>query len=164
MKLIPLSRGLFCKVDDADYEFLMQWKWYAQPATGGGYYATRNLVIGSKRRTLHLHRLLVGSVEGLQVDHINRDKLDNQRGNLRLATPSQNQANRKVRSSVTSGFKGVHKFKNGRGFMAQITIARAHKCLGYFSHPEDAARAYDRAATTAHGAFAFLNFPLDAPL
>ncbi|MFA5378694.1 MAG: HNH endonuclease [Dehalococcoidia bacterium] len=82
MKRIPLTRGQYALVDDDDYEWLRQWDWYAEPKSAK-FYAARS----ENRHKVYMHRELC---EGMMVDHIDGDSLNNQRGNLRAATPQQN--------------------------------------------------------------------------
>jgi hypothetical protein len=95
------------------------------------------------------------------VDHINRDKLDDRWCNLRLATRSQNSANVALRPNSTSGFIGVTFDKARDKWRAQIRIAGRKVNLGRFASAEEAARAYDAAALKEFGEFAELNFGSD---
>jgi hypothetical protein len=92
------------------------------------------------------------------VDHRNRNGLDNQRHNLRVATHTQNRVNSGPRSDNRSGFKGVSFCKARNKWQAGLNSKRKYKFLGYFVSPEEAARAYDAAAKSLWGEFAFLNF------
>lgn len=98
-------------------------------------------------------------VPGETVDHINGNALDNRRSNLRVATPIQQQYNRKVSSLSKTGFKGVS-FEYGK-YRARIRKDGEHISIGMFDTPEDAARAYDGAAHELFGEFARLNLPED---
>jgi len=91
------------------------------------------------------------------IDHINQNKLNNRRNNLRVCSRSENGANRSIPKTNTSGYKGVYRIKNK--WMAQIGIKNKSIYLGCFDEKVDAAIAYDTAATKAFGAFARLNFP-----
>lgn len=82
--------------------------------------------------------------------------LDNRRANLRLATKSQNQMNRRIQRNNTSGFKGVHLFKRTGKFRAYIMVQGKEKHLGYFATAEEAHVAYVKAAVEIHGEFAQL--------
>lgn len=154
---IPLNRGRVALVDEADYEWLSQWRWtFAGEPTGGGY-AVRGCDVGGARRTLLMHRAILSPEPGLQVDHINGDGLDNRRANLRPCTASQNCQNRAVKKGTRSGFKGVTKYN--RYWRAAIRAEGRTRYIGYYATPEEAARAYDEAAMRLHGEFARLNFP-----
>jgi hypothetical protein len=105
---------------------------------------------------IYLHTFLTGWP---LVDHANGNGLDNRRSNLRLATGTQNNANRRLASNSTSGFKGVNLYKRTGRWRAHIAIHRQQKHLGYFRTAEEAARAYDIAALALFGEFALINFP-----
>lgn len=112
----------------------------------------RNYAIGGINRKMHLlHRVVLGAVKGQNVDHINRDKLDNRRENLRFVTRSQNSINR----SNKNQFRGVRN-EDGR-WRASIGVNRKCIKLGTFKTAEEAALAYNEAAKKFHGEFAVLN-------
>ena len=151
---IELTRGLVTFVDDADYEWLSQWSWCA---TSEGYAkrGTRNRRLGTQSIIL-MHRFIMGAPEGTEVDHEDRNPLNNQRHNLRLATGRQNRQNTGIKSNNTSGYKGVYWAKDRNKWRAKI-IAGKQIGLGQFDNPEDAARAYNEAALVYFGDFASLN-------
>lgn len=158
MKRIPLTKGAFALVDDKDYDELSRHRWHLS-STG---YACRSVhIIGTRRhKTVWLHRLLLEVRNStILVDHINQDKLDNRRANLRICTKAQNGSNRGMTRANTSGFKGVtkHPGKGCKGWIAQVRAGGKNYYLGYFPTPELAALAYDRAAVLHFGAFAQLN-------
>jgi len=101
-----------------------------------------------------LHRLILGEPDSL-VDHVSGDGLDNRRANLRLCTQSQNMRNR--RAYGRSKYLGVAFDKDARKRPWSVTIGRAR--VGRFLTEEEAALAYDEAASKQYGAFARLNFP-----
>ncbi len=160
MKMIPLTRGLFALVDDEDFEFLSQWNWYALTCRDS-FYAARNgwTTRGEPRGAVLMHRVLLPGA--VQVDHKNRNKLDNQKANLRPATVSTNSQNRPLYRSNTSGYKGVTFHKPTQTWKARISKdgRRWYVGGGYFDSAEEAGRAYDEAAKQLFGEFACLNFP-----
>ena len=170
MREIELTQGQKALVDDEDYEFISQWKWYAQwhPKLHG-YYAARHTRVaehgpGGKQRTINMHRVVAErmglEIAGLFVDHIDRKAtLDNRRGNLRVATNSQSAMNQSPQRGRTSDFKGVSWHEAHGKWQTAIKINGKRKFLGYFVLESDAARAYDAAAARLHGEFAVLNFP-----
>ena len=109
----------------------------------------------------YLHRRIVSRMmesplpEGMFVDHIDGNPLNNRRGNLRLVTKQQNAANARSRGGK-SKYRGVHQQKSGR-WAAQISKAKYRLCLGTYDTEEEAAAAYDEAAKSIHGEFARLN-------
>ena len=109
---------------------------------------------------LFLHRVILGlgKEDREYVDHINHNKCDNRRENLRFCSCSQNQYNQKVRITSKTGYKGVC-WDSGRGkFMANIQANLKNKYLGHFDNADMAALAYNAAAEKLHGEFALLNF------
>lgn len=152
---IPLTQGKFALVSDEDFHRLARWRWQYH-STG---YAARRTSVAEGRKTIFMHHLIIERRDGLVTDHINGDKLDNRRSNLRLATPAENCRNRGIASATRWGFKGVFKQPRGKGWMARIKAQGKLIHLGTHPTPEDAARAYDRAALEHYGEFARLNFP-----
>ena len=126
-------------------------------------YLGRNIKIDGKPCLCLLHRMIMERIAGrplLQdelVDHWDRDTLNNTRKNLRIATRSQNQQNRKVNSNSTSGYKGVSYAKLRGQWLARINIHGRQKSLGYFDTAEMAAFIYNQSALKHFGEFANLN-------
>jgi hypothetical protein len=154
MKLIPLTQGKFAQVDDWNYDWLMKWKWQAHKDRYT-YYAVRSSWIEGKRCRIAIHREILNAQKGIKVDHQDRDGLNCLENNIRLATNSENGANR-VKFSGKSKFKGVD-FHNGK-VRARICINGKSIHIGYFPLEEAAAMAYDKKALELFGIFANLNF------
>jgi hypothetical protein len=95
-----------------------------------------------------------------QIDHIDGNKFNHNPLNLRLVSDSQNRANAPKRNQHTSSrFKGVCRNKRSetKPWMAYIDWQKKRKYLGTFATEEEAAMAYNRAASELHGSYAFLN-------
>lgn len=147
VKKIPLNQYDFTIVDNYDYDYLMQWDWCYHNG-----YATRGYP------TVGMHRIILqrmGFRSFAKSDHINRNKLDNRRCNLRPATDSQNSCNQGIQKNNTSGYKGVH-WSYGK-WRAVIGVNGKKIYLGSYNDPKEAARAYNKAALKYHGEFAVLN-------
>ena len=149
MKEIQLSKGKITLVDDEDYQYLNQWKWYSYKI-GNSYYS--HAVI--KYKTVIMHRLIMNCPTNLVIDHIDHDGLNNQKSNLRICTQRQNTVNRMPFGK--SKYKGV--YFDGNRIRAIINYNNKKRYLGSFKNEMDAAKAYDEAAKKHHGEFAYLNF------
>lgn len=154
MKEIQLSQGKVALVDDADYEWLNQWKWNAC-RYGKTFYASRIDKSTGVKKKVYMHRLILGLTDkSVLSDHKDRNGLNNQRNNLRASSRSENAMNMGVRSGGTTGVKGVC-FDKGKGkFMAHITVNYKFKFLGYFPDIESAAEARRIAKERVFGEFA----------
>ncbi len=163
MKLIPLSRGLFAQVDDADFDFLNQWRWSIGVTPLGTMYAQRiqylkgDTKLNRKKLHLKMHRLIMQTPKGMETDHIDNNSLNNQRHNLRVCTSVQNMMNRGPTSVNTTGYKGVAWKKREKMYWASIRGNGKRISLGYFKEKIPAALAYNEAAKKYHGEFAWLN-------
>jgi hypothetical protein len=151
MKTIKLTNGEIAMVDDIDYDELNKWRW----SISGGY-ALRRI---SRVQVISMHRDILMPKDDKRVDHINGNKLDNQRHNLRIATHSQNMQNF-VNPKNTSGFRGVSYNVRLDSYQAEIRCDGKRKYLGVFKKPENAARAYDKAALELFGPNALTNIRL----
>lgn len=163
MKEIPLTQGKVALVDDEDYEYLNQFKWFAHNQRGCWYAKRNDRSSKGKRVMVAMHRLLLSVPLGFVTDHANGNGLDNRRGNLRVATYSGNARNSKKRAINKSGYKGVVFHKAARQWVAAISAGDKTYHLGLFRTALDAAHAYDFKARELFGDFARLNFPDEAP-
>ena len=157
MKLIPLTRGYSAIVDDADYEWLSRWNWYAdvRPHT---VYVARNARKRSGGKKVRMQRQILGAKPKELTDHINGNGLDNRRSNLRVCSHVQSVRNRRLPKNNTSGYLGVSFDKRSGRWRATIIIESSkYLALGTFCDPLEAARTYDKAAIRYHGEFATTN-------
>lgn len=153
MKEIPLTQGKVTLVDDEDYDYLNQFRWFAHK-NDYTYYATRNIKLNNGKRTiLRMQNVIKQAYNGFIIDHIDHDGLNNQRCNLRICTPRQNMMNKNPKHK----YLGVRLLRN-KYISAQITAQGKYIHLGYFKTEESAARAYDNAAKKYFKEFANLNF------
>lgn len=150
MKIIKLTKGKQAIVDDEHYDLLNQWKWCYN-----GDYAYRQ----ENNKGILMHRFLLNAKKGEFCDHINRDKLDNRKLNIRICSKAENQQNQPVRSDSSTGYKGVTPWPRGkvRRWKAYIGINNRVNSLGYYETKEEAAYVYDQAALQLYGDYASLN-------
>lgn len=165
MKIIYLSgkdSQKFCKVDDEDYQKLSQYKWYLSHKS----YANRNRKIIDGKKDIEpigMHTFILGKKDGLVIDHINEDKLDNQKSNLRYISNTENIRRRGADKRSTTGYKGVYRFKSKNlksttiRYLSHIRVDGRLICLGYFKDKKEAALAYNKASKKYHGDFGFQN-------
>ena len=164
MKTIYSNKWHEILVCDSDYELFKHMKWnvdyrgYARAYKGqkkdnGKWYT----------KTLHMHRMFYKSDNNTVIDHINRNRLDNRRCNLRLVSKSQNALNSDRLNRWKSGLYGVtiRPRKNKIKWVAAITYKDESLYIGIFDTKEEAARAYDKKCLELRGEFAVLNFPDD---
>jgi len=157
MKKIPLTQGKFTLVDDDDYDYLSQWKWYAT-LIDGTFYAERNGKLGEPTK-IKMHRVILGTEKGFLVDHRDGDGLNNRKDNIRSCTHTENARNRRLQYNSFSGYKGVSWHKKSKKWRSRITVDGKLIRLGSFFCLIKAAKAYDKAAKKYHGKFANINFP-----
>jgi hypothetical protein len=146
--IIWLTQGKYAIVDNEDSKYLSQCNWHFNAG-----YAVRQ-VKGDK---VLMHRVVSTTPIGFSTDHINRNKLDNRRNNLRVCSHAQNTRNRGLSPTNTSGFKGVTWCKDSSKWRAHIKLNGKKLHLGLYKDSIDAAMAYDQAALELFGEFAKTN-------
>lgn len=156
VKGIELTRGYSAIVDDADYEWLNQWKWHVMVDTRHNVATAARSVHGAEmvrngKNRIYMHRFIMDCPTDMEIDHINGNTLDNRRSNLRIVTRSENLRNRRVFKNNKCGFKGVQLDTSGKW---QVVIR-----YGAYETAKEAAAEFDRVITFIYGEFAKLNFP-----
>lgn len=137
-------------VSDCDYGGLSEHNWQAMK--------DGNIYTRIDGRVALMHRLILNAPESLEVDHINGNRHDNRRENIRLCNSSQNKCNRGPRKDNKSGFKGVSWHKQNDNWTVRIKVPMGkYLSLGSFDDKVLAAEAYNQAARELHGEFAFIN-------
>jgi hypothetical protein len=154
MELV-LSNGMKVLYDEVDHDAVMRVKWYAVRSKRTYYAETARYFI-SGRRVRGMHHLIMQPPQGMVVDHVNGNGLDNRRANLRICTPNQNRRNTRSYTG-SSRYKGVAFHKRDRRWAAHICANGRDIWLGYHKTEEGAALAYNAAAVRYHGNFAALN-------
>lgn len=145
MKEIHLTQGKVALVDDADYEWLMQWKWYAQKNRRTYYAVRRTVSLNGVHETILMHRQILGLSFGdpREGDHREHDGLDNRRLNLRIVNHRQNQWNQ--RKAHRSRFPGVRWNKYHEKWQVCPNIHGKERFIGYFVEERTASEAYQNA-------------------
>lgn len=152
-KIIPLGgkygKGKFAIIDEEDYNIISKYGWFYHPNnwpdTKEGYAcATKRENITNKPKTLRMHKLILNCPKGMEIDHINRNKLDNRKCNLRICTKSENRHNVGVRSNSTSGIKGISFHKLTNKWQARIQINKKRITIGLFDNKNIALQEYKK--------------------
>jgi hypothetical protein len=153
-KSISLTRGKCAFVDNEDFEWLSKIKWRC---TDRGY-AIHRYSINGKQKCIFMHRYITNAPDGVEVDHINRNKLDNRRCNLRLCTQNQNKANRLAdKDKKSCNYKGVFcDDRRQKKWYTKISVCGKREYLGSFNTPEEARDVYNKTAKKIWGEFAAL--------
>jgi hypothetical protein len=159
IKLIPLTRGFNAIVSASDFYLLNQWHWFAIPSkkTETVYVGRMERKSDGTNRLVLMHRFVVGCEE--DVDHIDRDGLNNTRDNLRPCSETLNAGNQRLHKSNKSGYKGVSWHIPTQKWICKIYFQNKQFHLGLFEDKIACARRYDRKALELFGEFARLNFP-----
>jgi hypothetical protein len=142
-------------IDDEDFEIFNKYRWFLNKG-----YACRHYFFNINRKTKHiyLHREITNCPKDKFVDHINHNKLDNRRCNLRIVTLSQNQWNQTTQiRSKSSKYKGVYWSKVAKRWQAYLAFHKKRIHLGLFESEIEAAIAYNEKAKELFGKYAKLN-------
>ncbi len=158
VRFIPLTRGKFAIVDAEDYEWLSKYKWHINICRRNSY-ALRS----KNRRKCAMHREITNAPDGMLVDHIDGNGLNNRKSNLRLCNHAQNARNSRPYRNGSSKYKGVSFDQYAKKWKVVIENNGEQFNLGRFKDEVEAARAYDKKAAELFGEFAYLNFPKDKP-
>jgi hypothetical protein len=153
MKIVYSNKGQEILVDDEDYELVCDIRWSLN---------NRGYAFGGKNgERFSIHRFVMNAKQGLQIDHIDGDKLNNQKYNLRETNNKLNNAYRPPSKANALGLKGVTEIKHRpelkKRFRARIHADGKERSLGIYATPEEAALAYNEAAVKEYGEFAWLN-------
>jgi len=156
---IMLTQNRVAVADLKDFEILSSFKWSAVKIRNT-FYACRGFRrCDSGKRTISMHRMLLGLTDkSIFVDHKDGNGLNNQRNNLRICTPAQNQQNRNKSKNNKSGFNGVSFDKRTNSWAVAIQLNYKKIFLGRFKIKQDAVKAYSEAAIKYFGEFARTNF------
>lgn len=151
MTSVDIGQGCFALVDDEDYERVSRYTWRLRD---DGYVQRTWTENGRVCHEL-LHRFIMDAREDEVVDHENGDRWDCRKEKLRVATLSQNAANRPT-TSLERAWKGI--YPHGNRWKARIKLEGRNVYLGSFQTAQEAAYAYDAAAKRLFGEFAYLNY------
>ena len=153
VRSIPLLRGGVSLVDIADYEAVSAFPWRLNSKG----YVMYSYVEDGKRHEVYLHRLIMKPIRGQVVDHLDHDKLNNRRSNLRCCTVQENLRNRRRFSNNECGFKGVTAWRGK--WLARIYVDDQAIRLGVYDDLKTAGQVYDYAAKILFQVFAEFNLP-----
>lgn len=139
--VVPLTQGRYAYISPEDYTLIKPYTWRLLKTKHGEYAQSGNGIL--------MHRLIMKPSADLEIDHINRDGLDNRRENLRLCTSSQNKHNTKVRKDSSTGYRGIYYNTKYNKYYVQIKPPNAKRIfVGAFSNLSEAIKRYEEVAIT----------------
>lgn len=142
-------------IDRADFTHYAKYRWWLDSKRG--VMRHRGAKENHESKTIYFHREIMNADKSIEIDHINRNPLDNRRENLRVATRSTNCRNQGVRTDNVSGYKGVSWKASRNRWLARINFDGKIVTKAGFKCKHEAARAYNELAKKYHGEFAFIN-------
>jgi hypothetical protein len=149
---VPLTKGYEAVIELADLSLVSGINWHAI-LNGNTVYAIGKINVCGEAKAIYLHRLLISPEDGVFVDHIDGDGLNNKRSNLRKASSSQNMWNRKPKKTSSSGLKGVHYMVKAKKWVSKIGHNKKQYYLGIFNTADEAYAAYCEASKILHGGY-----------
>ncbi len=153
MKEIKLTQNKVAYVDDEDFDYLNQYKWYAQKSYNT-FYAVRGDYSKGKPKQIRMHRVIMNVKESkMMIDHIDRNGLNNCKSNLRVCSNAENQWNTGLNARNKSGVKGVHFDKERNKWTAQIRHKGKVYFLGRYKDIKEAIKNYNNKAKELRGQF-----------
>jgi hypothetical protein len=158
MTEVRVAKGLVALIDDENLSLVMPYRWRENKY---GYAVSEIYGPDSTKKVVFMHRLITNAVKGQIVDHINRDRLDNRRSNLRFVDKSQNRWNQGVRKDSNTGIKGVGWDATNKSWRVRFNARGITHWIGRFKDLETAKSEYLKAVLEVHGEFVptFLRIP-----
>lgn len=147
--IVGTKEPVSVKIDTEDWKRVSRYRWHKYPSC-------RYVQASVNNKTISISRFIMKAVEGVSIDHINGDRLDNRKSNLRVCSHAANMKNRKPNKNGKSSYKGVIILPNGR-YRAKIDSDGKRYGLGVYPTERDAVVAYNAAAKVLHGKFAYMN-------
>lgn len=156
-------KGKIVLIDDEDWEKVRVYKWVINAPTKANrkYYAQHDFYVEGVHHVILMHRLIMGCVkgDGVYIDHIDGNTLNNHKSNLRFSSIAENTRNQQKHRDSMNPYKGIKYDKRDKLWVARIQYNKKRIYVGYSKDPVEAAKAYDRKAIELHGEFAYTNFP-----
>lgn len=157
MKQIKLTKGLYALVDEDKFDLLNQHSWHASYQKKDDCYLAKTII---DNKSISMHRFLLNITSAkLRVLHINNNKLDNRKENLKVLSGNSFNSTKKMQRYNKTGYKGVTEItrKEMTKYKSQIMVNGKHINLGYYDTKEEAAREYNKAARKYFGELAYQN-------
>ncbi len=136
MKTLQLTQNRVTILDDNVYDKVKDFSWF---------YSKKGYAVGrmGTKKLIYLHRVVIGASKGEEVDHINRNKLDNRLVNLRVCTHQENMVNVAMHSDNRTGYKNIHWYASRNKWLVQIMRDGKKYYLGYYKNIDEAVKVRD---------------------